>query len=120
MLSINEYNTLGNSNLPYFCPFCSNDNFPFKSHSDEEFVAHTKTATNQVLTNTTQYCTLKTFLKNYKNSKDFILLHVSARSLIKNFSKLKEIIFSTKLCPDKDSITFSYKLPNYIFIQGNS
>ena len=77
-LSINEFNTLGNSNLPYFCPFCNNNNFPFKSLSDEEFIAlwsnHTKTSSNQVLTNKTQYCTLKTFSKNYKNLKDFIIL----------------------------------------------
>ena len=70
-LPINEYNTLGNSNLIYFCPFCNDDKFPFKSLSDEEFVAHTKTATNQVLTNKTQYCTLETFLKNYKKFKKF-------------------------------------------------
>ena len=127
-MPINEYNTLGNSNLSYFCPLCNNDNFLFKSLSDEEFVAHTKTATYQVLTNKTQYCTLETFFKNYKNLKDFIILHVSARSLIKNFSKLKQIIFSTKVCPDvisvsktklKDSITFPYNLPNYTFIQAN-
>ena len=87
-----------------FCPFCNNDNFSFKSLLDEEFIAlcwdHTKTASNQVPTNKIQYCTLKTFSKKYKNSKDFIILHENAHSLIKNFNKLKEIIFSTKVCPD--------------------
>ena len=35
---------------------------------------------------------VKTYTQN--NSKDFIILHVNARSLIKNFNKLKEIIFN--------------------------
>ena len=75
-LSINEFNTLENFNLPYLCPFCNNDNFSFKSLSDEEFVAlwsdHTKTLNDQVLTNKTNIVHSKLFQKITKIQKNLL------------------------------------------------
>jgi len=76
-----------------------------------------------------QYFSLQAFNKLSQNQKDFIILQINARSLIKNFNKLEELLISLVSAPDiiaisetklKDNIPFPYELKNYNFVHVNS
>ena len=47
-----------------------------------------------------QYFSLQAFNKLSQNQKDFIILQINARSLIKNFNKLEELLTSVVSTPD--------------------
>ena len=92
-------NMLDNPFIPYFCP-CNYDKiFPFHSLSNDDFIklwpSKIKTVNiNKIHCDSIQYCTLKTIAKISQNSKDFIILQINTRSLIKNFDKMEELLIS--------------------------
>ena len=125
---------LDDPSMPYFCP-CNYDKiFPFHSLSNDDFIklwpSKIKTVNiNKIHYDLTQYCTLKTIAKISQSPKDFIILQINTRSLIKNFGKIEELLITSKITPDiiaicetklKTNLSFPYSLNNYNFIHVNS
>ena len=85
----NTNNMLDNPLMPYFCP-CNYDKiflFHFLSNDDFTQLWPSKIKTvniNKIHYDSTQYYTLKTNSKISQNSKDFLILQINTRSLIKN------------------------------------
>ena len=86
--TVTGYNMLDDPFMPYFCP-CNYDKiFPFHSLSNDDFIklwpSKIKTVNiNKIHYDLTQYCTLKTIAKISQSPKDFIILQINTRSLIK-------------------------------------
>ena len=55
---------------------------------------------NKIYYDSTQYCKLKTIAKISQNPKDFIILQINTRSLIKNFNKMEELLITSKITPE--------------------
>ena len=120
--------------MPYFYP-CNYDKiFPFHFLSNDDFTklwpSKIKTVNiNKIHYDSTQYCTLKTSAKISQNPKDFIILQINPRSLIKNSDKIEELLITSRITPDivaicetklKNNLLFPYSLNNYNFIHAKS
>ena len=117
------------------CSICCIKLFPFSSLTNDDLKTlwlpqKPKTFNTSINnSNSTQYCTLETFSTNTEKASNFTILQINARSLIKNFEKIENLLITTKFSPDiiiisetklKPEIQLPHTLPNYSFICTNS
>ena len=143
-LTSEQFDSLGNSDLPYFCIQCSSDILPFQNVNNEEFSSNltvtefAKSKMNiiskillvtykNVAYNINQYLNTQDFNNKFAKTTNFFVLHVNRRSPNKNIDKLEELLLELGKLPDIIALSektlknsFSCFQDGYKFIQSNS
>ena len=146
--TIKQFESLGTSELPYFCEKCCTTIFPFQNSNNDELLnefalkkSNLNSITEEVfdIQNVIQhipdinleldqtYISADKFKKKYKNSPAFCLLHINIRSLTKNLEKLEELLSDLDKMPEIIAISetklkaeFKLQLDGYDFLQKDS
>ena len=115
-LTSEQFDSLGNSDLPYFCTQCNSDILPFQNVNDEEFssnltvtefakskmdiISEILQVTSKNVACKNQYLNTQDFNNKFAKTTNFFILHVNIRSLNKNIDKLEELLLELGKLPD--------------------
>ena len=141
-LGLRQFNKLGMINDPYFCSSCINNSLPFSNNSKNSFFDKTASKSARVpicqlcieCNSECDNCTacpdlhrvcdecnkcslidLDTFttIVQSKDNDELLLIHINARSLVKNIDKIREFLYTLEILPDVICISES-KLSTFV------